>query len=112
MPVNRAPTILSVTLSPAYVTVGVPMAVVVSWTGFPEQGVNYQWRRGSTPIRGAIRSVYTPDGSYTDLNCLITIDNGIGSAISASLYPTAAPAPDVDEDDGGAFSGDFSSDFG
>lgn len=94
MTVPAAPVITAITLSTDAADAGDPIQVSVTWTGFPTRGVSYQWRLGSTPIRGETAAVYTPPDRPEDLNCLITIDNGRGTAMSASLYVTFGPAPE------------------
>ena len=81
-------------LSTEEAIVGEPVAVTVTWTGFPTSGVAYQWRLGSTAIKGERSSTYTPSARPEDLNCLVTIDNGRGTAMSATTFVTFAPAPE------------------
>lgn len=80
------PRITSITLNPTTVSIGVPITAIVAWTGFPQMGIAYQWRRGSTAISGQTNPSHTPTGQWLDLNCLVTIDNGRGTATGASLY--------------------------
>lgn len=90
MPTPAAPSITSVTLSPTTLTVGVPITAVVTWTGYPQTGVAYRWRRGPTPIADAASEIFVPTEQWADLNCLVTIDNGRGTATGASAYAEIA----------------------
>jgi hypothetical protein len=90
--VPSEPVITSVTLTPDEITVGTPIVAAVVWTGYPVQGVVFEWRRGTSLI--ATGAVYTPTEAWADLNCVVTIDNGRGTATSASVYAT------LPEDDG------------
>ena len=84
MPVPAAPVITSVTIEPDQIASGVTVAARVTWTGYPVRGVTYQWRDGLSLIRGATVPTYTPAVAIPDLNCLVHIDNGHGTATSAS----------------------------
>lgn len=95
MPVPSAPVISSVTIAPTAISAGTPVVVTVEWTGYPVQGVTYQWRRGTTRIRGETAPTITPTGGWGDLNCFVRIDNGRGTASSASV-PADQP-PDIPE---------------
>jgi hypothetical protein len=107
MPVPSAPVISSVTLSPSTVGPGEAVAAIVAWAGYPVDGVTFQWRRGSIPISGATGPEYTPTDTWADLNCFVHIDNGRGTASSASGYAL------IEEPDLGplAFSDGFSGGF-
>ena len=94
MTVPAAPVITALTLSPTEIAAGTEMTALVTWTGYPVQGVSFQWRLGETPIAGATTPTYTPAEVYADLNCLVTIDNGRGTATSATVFAT------VPEEDG------------
>lgn len=102
------PRITGVTLSPETITAGVPILATVEWTGFPVTGVSYQWRRGSVPIDGMAGPQITPTEQWADLNCFIYIDNGRGSAMSASAY---AEIPEPADEGPLAFSSGFSGGF-
>jgi hypothetical protein len=93
MPTPAAPVITSVTLVPDEITVGEQIAVTVEWTGFPVQGVSFQWRRGTSAIADATGPVFTPTEAWADLNCSVSIDNGRGTASGASA---AATVPETD----------------
>lgn len=95
MAVLSAPVILSVTLDPTTITANSTIRAVVEWEGFPHDGVAYQWRRASRPIAGETAATYRPTEAWPDLNCLVTIDNGRGTAISASAFATL---PDDDDE--------------
>jgi hypothetical protein len=107
--VPAAPAITSITLSPSESAIDEPITAVVVWTGFPRTGISYQWRLGTAPISGAVGAVYTPAEAHADLNCLIVIDNGRGTAMSASVYATIDDEP---EPEPGAFSSAFAEAFG
>lgn len=93
MTVPAAPVITSVTTSPTTLTVGTEITAMVTWTGFPREGIAYQWRNDMTPIEGATTPTYTPTELLSALNCLVTIDNGRGTATGASPFVTI-PDPD------------------
>jgi hypothetical protein len=108
MVVLAPPVITSITLMPSTVTVDVPITANVVWTGFPQTGVRYQWRLAATAIAGATAASYTPSAESAVLNCLVTIDNGRGTATGASDYATI---PDIPEPEPGAGPLAFSSGF-
>lgn len=110
MAVPAPPRITAVTLSPTTINSGVPILALVEWTGFPMLGVRYQWRRSGVAIRGETSAVHTPTGAWTDLDCLVTIDNGRGTAASASPVALQPPPPEPGEGPQ-AFSTGFSEGF-
>jgi hypothetical protein len=79
------PVITSIAISPNVVATEEPIIVTVVWTGSPQLGVTYQWRLGNTPIRGQTAPQYIPDGTEVALNCVVTIDNGYGTAIAIAI---------------------------
>jgi hypothetical protein len=104
------PVILSAVMSPNVMATGEPVTVLTTWTGDPKTGVSHQWRQSTARIRGATAPTYTPTGAEVALNCMVTIDNGYGTAIANAIFTTTVPVDD-DEVEGGDFSSDFSSDF-
>lgn len=107
------PAVVSLRLSPNTAATGETVSVMLEWTGDPKFGVFYQWRQGLFPIAGATAAAYLIAGNEVDLNCLVTIDNGIGTAIAVAIFTNELiEAPEVPEGPESDFSDDFSDDFG
>lgn len=103
----KPPVILSAHIAPEAVVSGDTVSVVVDWDAAPKIGARFQWRQGLTPIAGQTQDTFEVIGDEIDLNCLITIDNGIGTAITVAIFAGGVippPSGDFDPDD-------FTSDF-
>lgn len=97
-----APIIATVALQPNVVATDEPVTVAVVWDGDPKVGLAFQWRDGLRLIRNQTAGTYTPSGAEASLNCLVTIDNGFGTATAVAIV-TAITPPDGETTD---FDGD------
>jgi hypothetical protein len=94
------PVITSAAISPNVVATEEPIIATVVWTGSPQLGVTYQWRLGNSAIRGQTAPQYIPDGTEVALNCVVTIDNGYGTAIAIAIITAATEdTSDFDPED-------------
>ena len=104
--IPSVPVISSVTID-GTPTIGVPVGVTVSCTGYPTPTYTYVWKLDGAPIDGATGTAYTPvEGDVGgDLSCTVTATNSEGSdaADSNSVEVVAVLS--------GAFSIAFSSAF-
>jgi hypothetical protein len=109
---SSPPAIVSAVINPTVIATDELLTVFVDWTGDPKVGVTYQWRQSTTRIRGETGPSYMPDGTETSVNCIVTIDNGFGTAIAIALQEARPPVdPEDPEDDITEFSDEFSDEF-
>lgn len=103
-----APKIINVELSPLPIRANEPVSVIVTWEGEPREGESYQWRRGTRPLIGQVGQTFVPPDLWGDLNCVVRVNNGYGTAVSISDFATTAPPPVLGRL---AFTSGFSSGF-
>lgn len=86
------PAITYIACAPPAAAAGMTVATVLAWTGHPRAEPSLQWRNGNRPIPGETASTYLLAADPVDLNCLVQIDNGRGTASAVALVdPIDAP---------------------
>lgn len=87
-PAPSVPVISSVTID-GTPTVGIPVGVIVSCTGYPPPTYTYAWKLDGTPIGGATGATYTPVEADigAEITCTVTAINseGLDSATSNAI---------------------------
>lgn len=66
----------------AVIRVGDYVHVSVKSVSGPLGTSTYQWRNGTTPIAGATNAKFRVLTAAADLNCLVSISNGVGGTIT------------------------------
>lgn len=94
VPVPSEPVLTNVDVNPATGPVGTRFTRVVSFSGYPQPVLTYQWYMDGAPIPGETNGYYDSDTVTSNLQVEVTATNSEGSDVVISDASTVTVAPE------------------